>query len=120
MKQAVRDFKEFVVKGDVVALAVAVIIATAFGAVIAAFVANIITPLSAVFLLVVRPYNAFRARFAREGDDDVPPPEYAVATAGAGDLPGRLNDRGADGWRVVSVGEAGDGALAAVLVKGED
>ncbi len=47
MKSAARDFKEFVLKGDVVALAVAVIIATAFGAVIAAFVANIITPLLA-------------------------------------------------------------------------
>jgi large conductance mechanosensitive channel len=47
MKKAVRDFKEFVLKGDVVALAVAVIIATAFGAVIAAFVPNIITPLIA-------------------------------------------------------------------------
>ena len=47
MKNAAKDFKEFVLKGDVVALAVAVIIATAFGAVIAAFVANIITPLLA-------------------------------------------------------------------------
>ncbi len=47
MKSAAQDFKEFVLKGDVVALAVAVIIATAFGAVIAAFVANIITPLIA-------------------------------------------------------------------------
>ncbi len=47
MKNAVRDFKEFVLKGDVVALAVAVIIATAFGAVVAAFVANVVTPLIA-------------------------------------------------------------------------
>ena len=47
MSNAVKDFKEFVLKGDVVALAVAVVIATAFGAVIAAFVANIITPLLA-------------------------------------------------------------------------
>ena len=47
VKNAVKDFKEFVLKGDVVALAVAVIIATAFGAVIAAFVANVITPLIA-------------------------------------------------------------------------
>lgn len=47
MQNAARDFKEFVLKGDVVALAVAVIIATAFGAVITAFVANIITPLIA-------------------------------------------------------------------------
>lgn len=47
MKSAVTDFKEFVLKGDVVALAVAVIIAIAFGAVITAFVANIVTPLIA-------------------------------------------------------------------------
>ncbi len=47
MSDALRDFKEFVLKGDVVALAVAVIIATAFGAVIASFVANVITPLIA-------------------------------------------------------------------------
>ena len=47
MKSAARDFKEFILKGDVVALAVAVIIATAFGAVIASFVANVITPLIA-------------------------------------------------------------------------
>ena len=105
MKNAVRDFKEFVLKGDVVALAVAVIIATAFGAVIAAFVANVVTPLIAaiggqpdfgqldftingsrfqyglfinavitfliiaavVFFLVVRPYNAFKKRFAARG-----------------------------------------------------
>ena len=37
----------FGLKGDVVALAVAVVIATAFGAVVAAFVANIVTPLIA-------------------------------------------------------------------------
>jgi large-conductance mechanosensitive channel len=47
MRKAVRDFKEFVLKGDVVALAVAVIVATAFGAVVAAFVANVVTPLIA-------------------------------------------------------------------------
>lgn len=47
MKSAAKDFKEFVLKGDVVSLAVAVIIATAFGAVVAAFVANIVTPLIA-------------------------------------------------------------------------
>ena len=114
MKKAVRDFKEFVLKGDVVALAVAVIIATAFGAVIAAFVADIITPLLAaiggqpdfgeldftvngsrfqyglfinavitfliiaavVFFLVVRPYNAFKKRFAREGGAAVLRPEH--------------------------------------------
>jgi hypothetical protein len=64
----------------------------------------------------VRPYNSSRKRYLAQGDDDVPPPEYAVETAGADALPARLNDRAADGWRVVSVGEA-DGALAAVMIK---
>lgn len=47
MTKAAKDFKEFVLKGDVVSLAVAVIIATAFGAVVSAFVANVVTPLIA-------------------------------------------------------------------------
>ena len=157
MKNAARDFKEFVLKGDVVALAVAVIIATAFGAVIASFVANVITPLLAaiggqpdfsqldftingsrfqyglfinavitfliiaavVFFLVVRPYNRFKKRFERGEDDTVEPPEYAVESGSADALPGLLNQRSADGWRVVSVGEGAGGTLSAVLVKGE-
>jgi large conductance mechanosensitive channel len=157
VRNALRDFKEFVLKGDVVALAVAVIIATAFGAVVTAFVANIVTPLIAaiggqpdfsdldftingsrfpyglifnaviafllialiVFFLVVRPYNHFRKRFERGEDDTVPPPEYAVETADGASLSDALNRRSADGWRVVSVGEAGDGRLSAVLVKGD-
>ncbi len=157
MKGAARDFKEFVLKGDVVALAVAVVIATAFGAVIASFVANVITPLLAaiggqpdfsqldftingsrfqyglfinaiitfliiaavVFFLVVRPYNRFKSRVESGEDPDAEPPEYAVETATADALPDRLNARAADGWRVVSVSEAGAGSLSAVLVKGE-
>ena len=157
MRNAVRDFKEFVLKGDVVALAVAVIIATAFGAVVASFVANIITPLLAaiggqpdfsqldftvngsrfqyglfinaiitfliiaavVFFLVVRPYNRFKKRFERGDDDTVPPPEYAVEHAEPSAMPGVLNTRAADGWKLVSVAENGDGRMSAVLVKGE-
>ncbi len=42
-----KGFREFVMRGNVVDLAVAVVIGAAFGAVIAAFVANIITPLIA-------------------------------------------------------------------------
>jgi large conductance mechanosensitive channel len=133
------------------------VIATAFGAVIAAFVANIITPLIAaiggqpdfsqleftingssfryglfinalisfliiaavVFFLVVRPYNHYKARAASGDDPDAEPPEYAVETASVAALGERLNARSADGWRVVSVGEAGDGSLSAVLVKGD-
>ena len=157
MGNALRDFKEFVLKGDVVALAVAVIIATAFGAVVASFVANIITPLLAaiggqpdfsqldftvngsrfqyglfinaiitfliiaavVFFLVVRPYNRFKKRFERGDDDTVPPPEYAVERADPSAMSGVLNQRSADGWKVVSVAENGDGRMSAVLVKGE-
>jgi large conductance mechanosensitive channel len=40
-----REFKEFILRGNVIDLAVAVVIGAAFGAVIAAFVADIITPL---------------------------------------------------------------------------
>jgi large conductance mechanosensitive channel len=40
-----KGFREFVLRGNVVELAVAVVIAGAFGAVIASFVADILTPL---------------------------------------------------------------------------
>ncbi|HEY7358760.1 MAG TPA: large conductance mechanosensitive channel protein MscL [Ktedonobacterales bacterium] len=43
--RALREFKEFILRGNVVDLAVAVVIGAAFGAVVAAFVADIITPL---------------------------------------------------------------------------
>jgi large conductance mechanosensitive channel len=42
-----RGFREFVVRGNVIDLAVAVVIGAAFGAVIAAFVKDLITPLIA-------------------------------------------------------------------------
>ena len=40
-----KEFKEFVLKGNVLNLAVAVIIGAAFGAIISSFVEDIITPL---------------------------------------------------------------------------
>ena len=40
-----KDFKEFVLKGNVINLAVAVIIGAAFGAIVSSFVEDIITPL---------------------------------------------------------------------------
>jgi large conductance mechanosensitive channel len=43
----VRDFREFLLRGNVVDLAVAVVIGAAFGAVVTALVADIITPLIA-------------------------------------------------------------------------
>ena len=40
-----KGFRDFILRGDVVELAVAVVVAGAFGAVIASFVADILTPL---------------------------------------------------------------------------
>jgi large conductance mechanosensitive channel len=45
-----KGFREFVVRGNVIDLAVAVVIGAAFGAVIAAFVKDLITPLIAAFI----------------------------------------------------------------------
>lgn len=44
-----REFRDFIMRGNVVELAVAVIIGAAFGAVVAAFAASFITPLIALF-----------------------------------------------------------------------
>jgi large conductance mechanosensitive channel len=41
----IKDFKSFAMKGNVMDLAVAVIIGAAFGAIVSSFVADIITPL---------------------------------------------------------------------------
>lgn len=43
----IKGFKDFILRGNVVDLAVAVVIGAAFGAVVTAFVADIITPLIA-------------------------------------------------------------------------
>ena len=45
----IKELRDFLFRGDVAALAVAVVIATAFGAVIASLVADIITPLLGIF-----------------------------------------------------------------------
>jgi large conductance mechanosensitive channel len=47
MKSLLREFKDFIMRGNVVDLAIAVVIGAAFGAVIAAFVKDLITPLIA-------------------------------------------------------------------------
>jgi large conductance mechanosensitive channel len=47
MKDILKEFREFVLRGNVVDLAVAVVIGAAFGAVVTAFVADIVTPLIA-------------------------------------------------------------------------
>jgi large conductance mechanosensitive channel len=45
----VKEFREFIMRGNVVDLAIAVVIGAAFGAVITSFVADILTPLLGVF-----------------------------------------------------------------------
>jgi large conductance mechanosensitive channel len=45
-----KEFRQFILRGNVVDLAVAVVIGAAFGAVVAAFVADIITPIVAAIL----------------------------------------------------------------------
>jgi large conductance mechanosensitive channel len=54
-------FKKFLMRGNVVDLAVAVVMGAAFGAVVASFVANILTPLIAA--IVGKPdFSAYSAR----------------------------------------------------------
>ena len=50
MKGFVEDFKAFAMKGNVVDLAVAVVIGAAFGKIVSALVDNIITPLVGILL----------------------------------------------------------------------
>jgi large conductance mechanosensitive channel len=50
MRAAMQGFKEFISRGNVVELAVAVVVGAAFGAVVTAFVSGLLTPLiAAVF-----------------------------------------------------------------------
>jgi large conductance mechanosensitive channel len=46
---ALKDFKTFILRGNVVDLAVGIIIGAAFGTVVAAFVKDLITPLIGIF-----------------------------------------------------------------------
>ena len=48
MKDAVKDFKAFLLRGNVVDLAIAVVIGVAFGAVVTAFVKDLVTPILAI------------------------------------------------------------------------
>ena len=44
-----RGFRDFVMRGNVIDLAVAVVLAGAFGAVITSFVSDVLTPLLGIF-----------------------------------------------------------------------
>jgi large conductance mechanosensitive channel len=46
---ALKDFREFILRGNVVDLAVGIVIGVAFGAVVAALVKDLITPLIGIF-----------------------------------------------------------------------
>ena len=49
MSSMLKEFREFILRGNLVDLAVAVVIGTAFAAVVTALVADVITPLIAAF-----------------------------------------------------------------------
>lgn len=49
MKNLTSEFKEFIMQGNVVALAVAVVVGAAFKAIVDSFVADLVTPLIAAF-----------------------------------------------------------------------
>jgi large conductance mechanosensitive channel len=49
MSSMLKEFREFILRGNLVDLAIAVVVGTAFGAVVTAFVADILTPLIAAF-----------------------------------------------------------------------
>lgn len=50
MKNFLEEFKAFAIKGNVIDLATAVVIGTAFGAIVTSLVTNIVTPLIGVIL----------------------------------------------------------------------
>ena len=52
MKNFIEEFKAFAMKGNVIDLAVAVVIGAAFGKIVSSLVENIITPLIGLILLV--------------------------------------------------------------------
>lgn len=50
MKKTIKEFKEFISKGNVIDLAVGVVIGSAFGAIVTSFVNDIIMPLVGIIL----------------------------------------------------------------------
>jgi len=85
----VKDFKEFLLRGNLVDVAVGIVIGVAFAALIAAFVADLISShflygafinalisfliiAAVIFFLVVKPVNALMARRRTETPVDVP------------------------------------------------
>jgi large conductance mechanosensitive channel len=113
----IREFKEFISKGNVVMLAVGFIMGVAFQAVVSSLVANVIMPIVAipfgqpnfdsltlevngsviawgafvttavvfvltalaVFLFIVKPYNAYSARY-RDVEEETGPTEVELLT----------------------------------------
>ena len=77
-----REFKEFAMRGNVVDMAVGIVIGAAFGAVVASFVGDILTPILGVFIGGVDFSNMFVVL-----KDGTPPGPYAsveaAKTAGA-------------------------------------
>lgn len=124
----IREFRDFVAKGNVVMLAVGFIMGVAFQGVVNSLVENVIMPIVAipfgqpnfdelvlevngsvimwgsfvtaavvflltalaVFLFIVKPYNAFSARFAAGEEEESGPTELDLLTEIRDDLRDRL------------------------------
>ena len=77
------EFKKFVLRGNVVDLAVAVVVGVAFTAMITAFVADLITPLIAAILLALLPDRRYEEVLSRLAASN-------AAAAGASDSARKL------------------------------
>jgi large conductance mechanosensitive channel len=68
MKQMLREFREFAMRGNVVDLAVGVIIGASFGKIVSSLVADIVMPLLALIIGSVNFADLFVTLHAAEGD----------------------------------------------------
>ena len=55
-----KGFKQFLLRGNVVDLAVAVVVGAAFGSVVTALVKDLLTPLIAAIVAILHPFAAFQ------------------------------------------------------------
>ena len=77
MKKFLKDFKEFAMKGNVIDMAVGVVIGSAFGKIVSSFVADVVTPLLGLLLGKIK-FTDLRWVIKAAGADPVAEPEVAL------------------------------------------
>lgn len=77
MKKFFQDFKEFAMKGNVIDMAVGVVIGSAFGKIVSSFVADVVTPLLGLLLGKIK-FTDLRWVIKAAGADPVAEPEVAL------------------------------------------